>query len=131
MTPSDLDCYPPEVIRHWLRGSNWRQLAEMAEGTGGGQGYSGGGGKGRLTFAIVRADLERAADQLPLYWQSTEYIFHVQSRSACLRQRRLTAGPVADDQREQEHPVPSAALEQAIYRMARTLGWQSEEVRAA
>lgn len=87
---------------------------------------SGSGHGERFGLAHLKADLELAADHLPLHWQSTALIFSKQHRASTLTQRRQTTSPIPDDLREPEHPVPSQALEDAIWRMARTLGWSED-----
>jgi hypothetical protein len=92
----------------------------------GGSGASGlGSGKGdRLGLVLLKADLERAADSLPLYWQSTEFVFIRQHRAPALYARRHATPEMPVEQRIAEHPVPSVALEGAIWRMAAFLGWK-------
>lgn len=91
----------------------------------GGTGCSGmGSGRGnRLSLALLKADLERAADQLPLYWQATRLIFSKQHRySVWLARWNMASNPTTGP--DQEPLELSAAVELAIYRMARSLGYE-------
>lgn len=120
--------YSPERIRYWLsgrcsRGCRWAMLESAVEGGTGASGFGSGRGD-RFGLANLKADLEHAADQLPAHWQSTALIYDKQHRPRrALAQRRQMASTTPDDQREYEHPVPSVALENALWRMARCLGW--------
>jgi hypothetical protein len=120
--------YTPDSVRFWIQ--NWRMLISATEGGTGASGKGSGRG-GRFGLVCLKADLERAADQLPLYWQSTEYVFARQRRSNCLQERRRTTPAVPEAQRQFEPPVPSDALEQACYRMALSLGWRPEQENVA
>jgi hypothetical protein len=107
--------YSPEVVRYYLR--HWGELVEMAQGTSNGMlGRSTGGSGGRITFVIIKADLERAADSLPWYWQATAFIFRRQRRS-------LNRPSLPETDRQYESPVPRQALDDAVLRMAVALGW--------
>lgn len=120
------DEYSPAQIRYWLAGRcpqcRWSMLESAVEG-GVSSGASGAGRGERFGLAHLKADLEHAADQLPLHWQSTAFVFSRQHRFSALTQRRQRTPPVVGDWRESEHPVPSQALDDAIWRMARSLGW--------
>lgn len=100
--------YSPEKIEYYL--SHWAELQEAAEG-GTGSLAGGGGGRGdRLALACLLADLERAADDLPLYWKGTLEIFKLQARARVWSQRRLN--------------LEDISLHTAVLRMARSLGWR-------
>ena len=102
------DEYSPEEITYWL--SHWPELQSAAEGgTGTLNGHGGGSGK-RHNLVLVLADLEAAADKLPLDWTSTLEIFRMQNRLAVWRRRRLQ--------------MTSMSVDQAVYRMAQALGWR-------
>lgn len=130
----DLTAYSPEAIRFWLsgrcsRGCRWAMLESAVEGGTGGSGNGAGRGN-RLSLALMKADLERAADSLPIYWQSTGLIFSKQHRYALYQARRQSFS-VPLDQREHESPIPSKALDDAIWRMSVSLGWQEGLTDAA
>jgi hypothetical protein len=97
----------------------------LESATEGGTGASGhGSGRGdRMGLVSLKIDLERAADMLPAYWQSTELIYRKQHRSQALTQRRQSHPSLPIGEREPEHPIPSQALQDALWRMARALGW--------
>lgn len=99
--------YAPDQIRYWLL--HWRELQAAAEGGTGSLNGGGGGKVHRLDVACLLADLERAADQLPLQWNSTQDIFRSQGRIKVWAHRRLGTEDVS--------------LDAAILRMARSLGW--------
>ena len=104
---SEADDYTPERIRYYLE--HWAQLREQAEGgTGSLMGYGGGSHK-RLSVVTLLADLEQAADQLPLQWSSTLLVFRAQGRARIWATRRLN--------------LEERSLDSAIVRMARSLGW--------
>jgi hypothetical protein len=101
--------YSPEAIRFYL--DHWRELRAAAEGgTGGLNGNGAGGGRDRLALACLLADLEGAADKLPLEWTGTLHVYRAQGRSQVWVERRQA--------------LESVAEETAILRMARSLGWQ-------
>jgi hypothetical protein len=120
------DEYSPEAIRFWLTGRcprcRWAMLESAVEGGTGASGMGSGRGK-RLSLVLIKADLERAADSLPLYWQSTEFIFRRQHRAESLYKARRTTMAIPEHLRDAEHPVPSVALDNAIWAMSRFLGW--------
>jgi hypothetical protein len=119
--PGSSSDYSPDVVRHYIL--HWHELAEMAQGTSNGMfARSTGGSGGRTTFAIIIADLEHAADCLPIYWQSTEFIFRRQRRRQVYATRRQLF-QVPEEQRQYESPIPSQALDASVYRMALALGW--------
>lgn len=107
MPEEDMD-YSPEKIEYYLR--HWGELQSAAEG-GTGSLSGGGGGRGdRLALACLLADLERAADELPLHWTGTLEVLRLQARW------------------KRPRPVPAQPLEEisvhtAITHMARRLGW--------
>ena len=107
MSVEDAQDYSPEKIEYWL--THWGELQAAAEGGTGATGNGAGRGD-RLALACMLADLERAADELPLHWTSTLQIFRLQSRARVWSQRRLT--------------LEDVGVETAIARMARTLGWK-------
>jgi len=128
-----LDEFSPEQIRFWLsgrcsRGCRWAMLESAVEG-GAGQPGGGHGGGRRLNYADYKADLERAADHLPLYWQATRTIFSKQHRYSVWLARWTMAGSPQDGPDQESLELP-AAVEYAIWRMARYLGWESEEQAA-
>lgn len=80
------DAYSPEAIRFWLsgrcsRGCRWAMLESAIEGGTGCAGMGSGHGD-RFGLAHIKADLERSADNLPIYWQATRIIFVKQHREA-------------------------------------------------
>jgi hypothetical protein len=101
--------YSPSHIREHLR--RWRELQAIAEGATGSLASTGGGHADRTEVADVIADLERAADGLPLDWRGTLEVFRLQERAREWGRRRL----VLDD---------SIDLERAIEFMAHSLGWR-------
>jgi hypothetical protein len=136
--------YSPDAIRFWLGGAKcprcrWAMLESAREGATGCTGMGSGRGD-RLALILLKADLERAADSLPTHWQSTELIFRRQHRYSALVARRTqhmalgatesmnpsesTHSATLGRIREHESPIPSKALEDAIWRMAVFLGWQ-------
>lgn len=92
----------------------------------GGSGSSGtGSGRGeRFGLAHLKADLETAADQLPLHWQATAWVFSRQHRYSVLVARRRAQSVTLEAIEPDEHPVPSVALDNVYFQMARSLGWQ-------
>lgn len=121
------DAYSPEAIRFWLsgrcsRGCRWAMLESAVEGGTGCTGMGSGHGD-RFGLAHIKADLERSADSLPIYWQATRIIFAKQHREAAYSRRRQACSPDVS-QREYESPIPSQAIETAIWRMSCFLGWQ-------
>lgn len=110
------DAYTPEQVEQHLR--HWEELVSAAEGGTGtlnGRG-AGGGGRKRMTLVAVKADLERAADTLPLGWLSTGYVFSLQQRGAVWRARlRGAGGPSVI--------VEDVPMRVAYEHMAHSLGW--------
>jgi hypothetical protein len=104
---AEADDYSPDQIRYWL--AHWRELQVAAEGGTGSLNGGGGGQRKRLDVACLLADLERAADQLPLQWSATLEVFRSQGRQRVWAQRRLG--------------LEDTSLEVAIQAMARSLGW--------
>jgi hypothetical protein len=91
-----------------------------------------GAGRGeRFGLMHLKSDLESAADQLPAHWQSTELIYRKQHRTTALARRRQAERPANDADLVAEHPVPSQALENALFAMARSLGWSESLTSAA
>jgi hypothetical protein len=136
-TLEDADAYAPEVIRYWLGGGrcergqcHWAMLESATQGGTGAFGLGAGGGD-RMGLAIVKADLERGADALPLHWQTTALVYSRQHRASVYSRRRRVEPPVPDGQREEECPIPSEAYELVLERMARYLGWVPESERKA
>lgn len=113
--PIEPDAYSPEVIEYWLR--HWPQLASAAEGGSGGSGVGAGRG-GRFAMVCIKADLEAAADSLPLNWSTTARIFKIQRRWKQYLARCEQAGPRGG---EIEQP-----LVVCYWRMAEFLGWSAE-----
>jgi hypothetical protein len=113
--------YSPESIFYWI--VNWPMLVAATEGGTGSSGLGSGRG-GRMSLVCLKADLEHAADQLPIYWQATEYIFRRQRRGELFYNRRTNYPSIPLEDRQYEPPIPSDALEQACYRMAISLGWR-------
>lgn len=105
------DTYSPEKIEYYLH--HWHDLQVAAEGGTGSLGGSGGGNGNRLGLADLLADLEAAADQLPLEWKATLQIFLWQQRGGAWRLRRL-------------HLNHDHSTDEAILRMARSLGWKDD-----
>src|SRR5207302_1685462 len=95
--------YTPDTVRWWVL--HWSMLISATEGGTGASGKGSGRG-GRFSLVCLKADLERAADQLPLYWQSTEYVFIRQRRANSLYERRRTTPVVPEAERQYEPPIP-------------------------
>jgi hypothetical protein len=100
--------YTPDKIRFYLE--HWRDLSAAAEGGTGSLAGRGAGGGNRMSLVALLADVERAADQLPLWWEPTMRVFRLQGRGRIWADRRIRL----DD---------NHTLDEAIYRMARFLGW--------
>lgn len=105
------DTYSPEKIHYYL--THWHDLQVAAEGGTGSLGGGGGGNGNRLGLADLLADLEAAADQLPLEWKATLSIFLKQGRGQQWRLRRL-------------HLNHQPSVDEAVVRMARWLGWKAD-----
>lgn len=102
--------YTPEKIRYYL--GHWEDLKSIAEGATGSIAGSGRGNAGdRKALAVLLADVESAADALPLDWDCTLQIYRLQSRGRVWAKRRLNLDP-------------NHSLDEAILRMARHLGWR-------
>ena len=112
LDPLKREDYSPDRIRWAL--SHWQDLQEAAEGGTGSLAGQGGGNGNRLGLADLLADLEAAADQLPLDWKPTLQVFLAQGRGSTWRMRRLRMN---DDH----------SLDEVIYRMARGLGWEEQD----
>lgn len=112
------DQFSPDAIRFWLGGTcpacRWAMLESATEGATGPLNGHGGHGD-RQALSHLKADLERAADALPPHWQTTALIFRKQHR----RPARVSCATP----QEPEHPDPAQALENALLRMARFLGY--------
>jgi hypothetical protein len=121
--------YSPDQISYWLAGGrctegrcNWTMLESAVEGGTGASGMGSGRGE-RMGLANLKADLERAADALPLYWQVTRTIFSRQHRYSVWHDRWTEAGsPETGPEYEQE--LTAVAFDDAIYRMSWSLGWR-------
>jgi hypothetical protein len=120
--------YSPESILFWLK--HWPMLISATEGGTCSNGLGAGRGK-RQNLSDLKADLELAADKLPIHWQSTEYVFYRQRRAQLLRDRRQATRALPPDQLEHESPIPSKALDDACWKMARALGWIPQQEQAA
>ncbi len=123
----ELDEYSPDALAFWhsgrcSRGCRWAMLESAVEGGTGASGMGSGRGN-RLSLALMKADLERAADQLPVYWRATRLIFSKQHRySVWLARWKMAGNPESgEDQEPLELP---AAVELALWRMSLSLGWQ-------
>lgn len=96
--------------------------------------YARGGGyrsEGADNVAVLLADLEHAADALPIHWRATATIFHAQQR-ADVWAARLATHRMLGFQRPQDHGIePSDSGHRALGMMARTLGWRSERDEVA
>lgn len=131
-TASDQE-YSPDTIASWLSGRcpncRWSFLESSVEG---GAGCPGGGhGNGsRQILVDFKTDLERAADHLPIYWQATKRIFSKQHRYSVWLARWTMAGSPTDGP-DQEPIELNAAFELAVWKMARTLGWEDGLTSAA
>ena len=109
--------YSPEMVGYWL--NHWHELVSASEGGAGGAGIGAGRG-GRFSLVCLKADLEAAADHLPLNWSSTARIFKRQRRWRVYLERCAQAGPRGG---EIEQPI-----DVCYYRMAEYLGWSAQEV---
>jgi hypothetical protein len=120
MTDHDPD-YTPEVVADHLL--HWAQLEVAVEGATG-PNYQGsrGGRHGRETLVAIKADLERAADSLPLHWQQTARIFRLQRRWQVYLARRAQAGLPAGTS-------DGLGFDGCCTLMARALGWTADEGR--
>jgi hypothetical protein len=106
--------YCPDNIRLVL--DRWREWESGAEGATGQVLGGGGHGRHRLDIAMYLADLERAADALPLEWASTLRVFRAQGRQQVWADRRKGCKlPIRLDE--------YYTVEDCIWRMARFLGW--------
>lgn len=101
-----LEDYSPEKIEQYLR--HWQELLAGAEGGTGSNGQGAGRGD-RLALVTLVADLEQAADALPLNWSATLQVFRFQMRARIWATRRLT--------------LEDVPVDRAIEAMARHLGW--------
>jgi|SRR5215471_20327841 len=115
MLTAEAEEYCPENIREVLE--RWREWEAGAEG-GTGPSLDGKGGKGRsrLDIAAYLADLERAADQLPLEWLATLKVYRAQGRrQAWADRRKVSRLPVKLND--------YYTVDDCLWRMARFLGW--------
>src|SRR5438477_6528853 len=127
MSPHDREDYSPDHIRYWLSGGrcargqcNWAMLESAVEGGTGSAGLGSGRGE-RFGLTNLKADMETAADRLPLHWQATRLVFSRQHRYSVWLARWQAAGKPTDNTDQEPADLP-AAFELAIWRMARTLG---------
>lgn len=127
--PGEEDWYAPEKIRFWLsgrcwldQGCRWQMLESACEGATGSLSKGAGSGE-RSGLSHVKADLERAADGLPIYFQATRFVYVKQHREDVYKRRRQTERSLHPDERESESPKATEAYEQILERMARYLGW--------
>ena len=102
------DEYSPDSIHLDL--VHWPELQAAAEGGTGSLNGRGAGRGERLGLITRIADLEQAADQLPLYWSGTLEVFRMQRRQREWGRRRLVLEDVSFDA--------------ALAHMARSLGWR-------
>lgn len=128
----DVD-YSPDQIRFWLagrcsRGCRWAMLESAVEGGTGCSGMGSGRGE-RMGLAHLKADLERAADQLPLHWQATRRIYAKQHRYSVWFARWTMADSPTEGPDQEPLELP-AAIDLAIWRMAQSLGWSEQEQAA-
>lgn len=133
MTHHDQE-YSPEAISFWLsgrcaHGCHWAMLESAVEGGTGATGHGAGRGD-RFGLAHLKADLESAADTLPVYWQATRLIFSKQHRYSVWLARWHMAGDSTTGPDQEALELPRA-VEDAVYRMAQALGWQNGDARAA
>jgi hypothetical protein len=118
------EAYSPGVIRFWLG----REGREILYGTPGAvsQRYEAVRSRGdRLSIICIKADLERAADSLPLHWRTTSRIFRLQRRwgeylEKCRNKER---GGLFEQMSDTD------AFDEAVELMARSLGWRPREER--
>jgi hypothetical protein len=124
---TDQDDYSPDSLRFWLTGKcprcRWSMLESAVEGGTGSLSGSGSGRGGRLGLANLKADMEHAADQLPLFWSVTTVIYRKQHRESALQSRRSMASAFETHLGDLEHPDHAVALSDALWRMAVSLGW--------
>lgn len=106
--------YSPEVVEFWHTAGHWRMLQSACEGGTGATGLGSGKGK-RQNLSDLKADLELAADSLPLNWSATARIFKIQQRWRQYVERCEQAGERGG---ELEQPI-----DVCFYRMAEWLGW--------
>lgn len=82
--------------------------------------------EGADNVAALLADVERAADALPIHWRATWWIFQQQGRDA-IWAARLATHRMLGLQRPQDRGIePPDSEHRALGMMARTLGWRAE-----
>ncbi len=122
--------YSPEVVQFWLTGGRWRLLTSGAERLGVNVDRAFGTAGNGTTLPVIKADLETAADRLPLLWRSTAWVFRKQERWRVYLDRRAAfAGGPRPQEREPADPVIARAA--CFERMAAALGWTAAEEIAA
>jgi hypothetical protein len=92
--------------------------------------YARGGGyrsEGAANVAVLLADLEHAADALPIHWRATAAIFHAQQRPAVWAARLATHRMLGMPRPQDRGIEPSDSGHRALGMMARTLGWRSDD----
>jgi len=81
-------------------------------------------------IAALLADVERAADALPIHWQATAAVFRWQGRDLVWGVRLAThrlMGLQRPQDRLMEPPDPKQATHVVLGMMAQTLGWRSDD----
>ena len=111
-----VDDYTPEIVEHHLR--HWQELAAAAEGGTGTLNGGGAGRGGRMALVCMVADLERAADKLPINWTTTHAVYVLQGRLKAWHKRVEDAGGLG------AIAMQHRAVEHAAEHMARVLGWK-------
>lgn len=94
--------------------------------------YARGGGyrsEGADNVAVLLADLEYAADALPIHWRATATIFHAQQRADVWAARLATHRMLGMPRPQDRGIEPSDGEHRALGMMARTLGWETPRLR--
>ena len=105
------DVYTVDTVMFWLSGGRWEMLVSATQGGVSSGARGGGNGLGRMGLVALKADLEQAADSLPIYWRSTSKIYKLQWRWNEYISRRGAVGRVND-------PEPDPGIDLAMLRMA-------------
>jgi hypothetical protein len=83
--------------------------------------------EGADNVSALLADLERAADALPIHWRATRWIFERQQRADVWAARLSTHRQMGLPRPQDRLIEPPDSDHQALGMMARTLGWRSDD----
>lgn len=89
--------------------------------------YGRGGGyrpEGADNIAVLLADLEHAADALPIHWATTRVIFHAQLRADVWAARLATHRHLGMPRPQDRGIEPPDSDHRALGLLAQALGWQ-------